>query len=140
MITLECISLKIELIYKVCTDRIAIKALNKIGKRKSAIEKYRLAKLNKSELIFLLMNLNRLICKRTFKSVEQMNRVNLKKLKIQQSNEKWSKEQDIYLIENNHLAIEVLSEKLNFTHEEIMERRKILGLIRRAKQLKKLQF
>lgn len=86
------------------------------------------------------MNLNRLICKRTFKSVEQMNRVNLKKLKIQQSNEKWSKEQDIYLIENNHLAIEVLSEKLNFTHEEIMERRKILGLIRRAKQLKKLQF
>ena len=55
-----------------------------------------------------------------------MNRVNLKKLKIQQSNEKWSKEQDIYLIENNHLAIEVLSETLNFTHEEIMERPQIL--------------
>ncbi len=69
-----------------------------------------------------------------------MNRVNLKKLKIQQSNEKWSKEQDIYLIENNHLVIEALSEKLNFTHEEIMERRQILGLIRRTKQLKKLQF
>lgn len=67
-----------------------------------------------------------------------MNRVNLKKLKIQQSNEKWSKEQDIYLIENNHLVIEALSEKLNFTHEEIMERRKILGLLTRSRQLNKI--
>ena len=32
-----------------------------------------------------------------------MNRVNIKKLKIQQSNERWSKEQDIYLIENKYL-------------------------------------
>ena len=83
------------------------------------------------------MNLNRLICKRTFKSVEQMNRVNLKKLKIQQSNEKWSKEQDIYLIENNHLAIEQLIEKLSFDADEIMERRKILGLLTRTRQLRK---
>ena len=53
-----------------------------------------------------------------------MNRVNIKKLKIQQSNERWSKEQDIYLIENNHLAIEQLIEKLSFDADEIMERRK----------------
>lgn len=66
-----------------------------------------------------------------------MNRVNLKKLKIQQSNEKWSKEQDIYLIENNHLAIEQLIEKLSFDADEIMERRKILGLLTRTRQLRK---
>ena len=66
-----------------------------------------------------------------------MNRVNLKKLKIQQRKEKWSKEQDIYLIENNHLAIEQLIEKLSFDADEIMERRKILGLLTRTRQLRK---
>mgnify|MGYP003470740767 FL=1 len=66
-----------------------------------------------------------------------MNRVNIKKLKIQQSNERWSKEQDIYLIENNHLAIEQLIEKLSFDADEIMERRKILGLLTRTRQLRK---
>ena len=66
-----------------------------------------------------------------------MNRVNIKKLKIQQRNERWSKEQDIYLIENNHLAIEQLIEKLSFDADEIMERRKILGLLTRTRQLRK---
>ena len=66
-----------------------------------------------------------------------MNRVNIKKLKIQQSNERWSKEQDIYLIENNHLAIEQLIEKLSFDADEIMERRKILVLLTRTRQLRK---
>ncbi len=66
-----------------------------------------------------------------------MNRVNIKKLKIQQSNERWSKEQDIYLIENNHLAIEQLIEKLSFDADKIMERRKILGLLTRTRQLRK---
>ena len=56
---------------------------------------------------------------------------------IQQSNERWSKEQDIYLIENNHLAIEQLIEKLSFDADEIMERRKILGLLTRTRQLRK---
>lgn len=67
-----------------------------------------------------------------------MNRVNIKKLKIQLSNEKWSKEQDIFLIENNHLEIEQLIEKLSFNADEIMERRKILGLLTRTRQLRKL--
>ena len=66
-----------------------------------------------------------------------MNRVNIKKLKIQQSNERWSKEQAIYLIEYNHLAIEQLIEKLSFDADEIMERRKILGLLTRTRQLRK---
>mgnify|MGYP006998918936 FL=1 len=66
-----------------------------------------------------------------------MNRLNIKKLKIQQSNERCSKEQYIYLIENNHLAIEQLIEKLSFDADEIMERRKILGLLTRTRQLRK---
>ena len=66
-----------------------------------------------------------------------MNRVDIKNLKIQQSNERWSKEQDIYLIENNHLAIEQLIEKLSFDADKIMERRKILGLLTRTRQLRK---
>ena len=40
-----------------------------------------------------------------------MNRINLKQLKIQQSNERWSKEQDIFLIENNELPLDQLVEK-----------------------------
>lgn len=67
-----------------------------------------------------------------------MNRINLKKLKIQQSNEKWSKEQDIFLIEHNDLPFVELSAQLGFDAEEITERRKILGLLTRSRQLNKI--
>lgn len=69
-----------------------------------------------------------------------MNRPNLKRLKIEMSNARWSKEQDIYLIEHNELPIEELVKNLGFDTEEIMERRKILGLIRRTRQLKRLML
>ena len=69
-----------------------------------------------------------------------MNRINLKQLKIQQSNERWSKEQDIFLIENNELPLDQLVEKLNFDADEIMDRRKILGLVTRSKQLRKFKM
>lgn len=69
-----------------------------------------------------------------------MTRVNIKKLEIQLSNERWSKEQDIFLIEYNHLDLEQLSEALSFDADEIMQRRKILGLITRNKQLKKFSI
>ena len=52
--------------------------------------------------------------------------------------ENWTKLHDIYLIENNHLDIETLMLHLPFGQEEIMARRKALGLITRIKQLKKM--
>ena len=42
------------LIYKVCTDRSAIKALNKIGKRKLVIEKYRFSIIDVDEHMLLI--------------------------------------------------------------------------------------
>ena len=53
-------------------------------------------------------------------------------------NAQWSREQDIYLIEHNHLPMSQLREELPFSEEEIMARRKILGLMTRLKQMKRL--
>lgn len=52
--------------------------------------------------------------------------------------ENWTKLHDIYLIENNHLDMDTLMQHLPFGHEEILARRKVLGLVTRIKQLKKM--
>lgn len=50
----------------------------------------------------------------------------------------WSTKQDSYLIENSTLADEELQQQLPFSLDEINERKEILGLIRRRRQLRKL--
>lgn len=66
-----------------------------------------------------------------------MVKPDVKKLLAQVQQTKWTREQDIYLIEHNHLAINELMQKLGFNEEEIMARRKILGLTTRLKQMRK---
>ncbi|AXY56655.1 acyl-CoA thioesterase [Acinetobacter chinensis] len=53
-------------------------------------------------------------------------------------NSDWSTEQDIFLIENNHLSIEELVKILPFNDEEIVDRKNVLGLIRREISLRKI--
>lgn len=53
--------------------------------------------------------------------------------------ENWTPQHDSYLIENNHLDMDVLTRNLPFNAEEIMGRRKVLGLVTRSKQMKKLR-
>ncbi|ATO20493.1 MULTISPECIES: hypothetical protein [Acinetobacter] len=65
-------------------------------------------------------------------------RVNTKKLTAKLLTAHWTREQDIILIENNHLPIEQLSEMLKCSQEDIMARRKVLGLVTRNKQLRRL--
>ena len=62
-------------------------------------------------------------------------RVNTKKLTTKLLTAHWTREQDIILIENNNLPIEQLSEMLKCSQEDIMARRKVLGLVTRNKQL-----
>lgn len=50
----------------------------------------------------------------------------------------WTIEQDSYLIENNTLQIAELCKVLPYSADEIMVRKQILGLMRRAKQLNRL--
>ncbi len=45
-----------------------------------------------------------------------------------------------YLIENNDLTMDILKQTLPFSDEEIMARRKLLGLVTRIRQLKKLRY
>lgn len=49
----------------------------------------------------------------------------------------WTTEQDCYLIENSNLPINELMRNLPFSDDEIIDRKGILGLIRRARQLRK---
>ncbi|WWP42733.1 acyl-CoA thioesterase [Acinetobacter sp. KS-LM10] len=51
---------------------------------------------------------------------------------------RWSTAQDSYLIENSTLADQELQLQLPFSLDEINERKEILGLIRRRRQLRKL--
>lgn len=65
-------------------------------------------------------------------------KINTKKLSAKLLTAHWTREQDIYLIENNHLPLEQLCTALHSNEEEIMARRKVLGLVTRNKQLRKL--
>lgn len=50
----------------------------------------------------------------------------------------WTTVQDCYLIENSMLPDDVLLQHLPFSLDEIYERKEVLGLIRRRRQLRKL--
>ncbi|MFT4021495.1 MAG: hypothetical protein QM666_08280 [Acinetobacter sp.] len=49
----------------------------------------------------------------------------------------WTTEQDSFLIENSQQSLEFLIQELRLDPEEIQERRKVLGLIRRDRQFRK---
>lgn len=49
----------------------------------------------------------------------------------------WTTEQDCFLIENSDLSIIELLNYLPFSDEEILDRKEVLGLIRRARQMRK---
>ncbi|OTG88917.1 acyl-CoA thioesterase [Acinetobacter sp. ANC 3813] len=48
----------------------------------------------------------------------------------------WTTEQDIFLIENSSLDISELCKHLSYTEEQIIDRKEILGLIRRERQMR----
>lgn len=50
----------------------------------------------------------------------------------------WTTDQDSYLIEHNSCSTEELLKILPYTEDEIIERKEILGLVRRNRQLRKL--
>lgn len=52
----------------------------------------------------------------------------------------WTTEQDCYLIEHSSLTIEELTNDLPYSMDEIHERKEILGLVRRKKQLRKFEI
>ena len=52
----------------------------------------------------------------------------------------WSIEQDAELIEHADLAMPELIQRLGFCEEDILQRKEILGLNRRARQIQRLYF
>lgn len=48
------------------------------------------------------------------------------------TDDRWTVEQDCYLIENQNLSIDALASTLPFTVDDIVNRRQLLGLERRA--------
>ena len=52
----------------------------------------------------------------------------------------WTTEQDIYLIENSTLSMTDLCNHLPFNQDQIIERKELLGLIRRDRQMRKFHF
>ena len=53
-------------------------------------------------------------------------------------NSDWSTDQDCLLIENSHLPIDTLLTILPFEYDDIVERKRVLGLIRREISMKKI--
>nr|WP_180163635.1 acyl-CoA thioesterase [Acinetobacter sp. YH12069] len=60
--------------------------------------------------------------------------------KLKVSNVIWSTEQDAVLIEHADLATSELIQHLGFSEEDILHRKKVLGLNRRARQIQRLYF
>ncbi|MCH4245952.1 acyl-CoA thioesterase [Acinetobacter gerneri] len=58
-----------------------------------------------------------------------------KKLEFPVTN--WTTEQDIFLIEHSSMSIVELTNNLPYSEDEIMARKEVLGLIRRARQMRK---
>ena len=48
----------------------------------------------------------------------------------------WTIEEDIYLIENSALNLNELCKHLPYTEDQIRQRKQILGLIRRERQMR----
>ncbi len=65
-------------------------------------------------------------------------RISKKHQRLLVSTQHWTQQQDIFLIEHNEWSITELQQHLPYSEEEIMARRKILGLVTRIKQLKRL--
>ncbi len=57
--------------------------------------------------------------------------------KSEHINSNWTTEQDSFLIENSSMPIEGLINQLPFTEDEIINRKELLGLNKRQKQLRK---
>lgn len=49
----------------------------------------------------------------------------------------WTTDQDIYLIENSSQGIDELLKNLPYTEDQILNRKKVLGLIKREWQIRK---
>lgn len=49
----------------------------------------------------------------------------------------WSTEQDVYLIEHAEHSLSELAQALPYSEAQILARKKLLGLMRRAKQLRR---
>ena len=49
----------------------------------------------------------------------------------------WTTEQDCYLIEHSLMSNDQLADQLPYSQDEINERKQILGLIRRNRQLRR---
>ncbi|WP_081408380.1 hypothetical protein [Acinetobacter sp. SFB] len=64
-----------------------------------------------------------------------MNRRSRKQL---EATTHWTTEQDSYLIENHLLTFAELRIKLPFTDDQIVQRKKLLGLLRRERQLQRI--
>ncbi|MCL6248223.1 acyl-CoA thioesterase [Acinetobacter sp. ANC 4945] len=60
--------------------------------------------------------------------------------KLTVSNVIWSTEQDAVLIEHADLAMSELIQRLGFSEEDILQRKEVLGLNRRARQIQRLYF
>lgn len=67
------------------------------------------------------------------------SRFDLRKQRVLETDTVWTQEQDIYLIEHSHLTIEELCEFLPYSEHEILLRKKRLGLVRRTRQIKRLE-
>lgn len=50
----------------------------------------------------------------------------------------WTTDQDCYLIENSSMSIDELKIQLPFSEDEIWERKRLLGLNRRQRQMRKM--
>lgn len=59
--------------------------------------------------------------------------------KLAQEISNWTTEQDIYLIENSSLELCELCMHLPFSAEEIVERKEVLGLVRRDWQMRRFR-
>ncbi|WP_180057138.1 MULTISPECIES: acyl-CoA thioesterase [unclassified Acinetobacter] len=52
----------------------------------------------------------------------------------------WTTEQDYYLIENSTIPLAQLMNVLNFSEDEIHQRKEILGLYRRERQIQRMKI
>jgi hypothetical protein len=65
---------------------------------------------------------------------QMVRKIEGKSVKI---NTNWSTDQDCYLIENSTQVMSVLLSNLPFSEDEIRQRKEVLGLVRRQKQMMK---
>lgn len=67
------------------------------------------------------------------------SKFDLRKKHVLETDTTWTQEQDIYLIEHSHLSLEELCKLLPYSDHEILLRKKRLGLVRRTRQMNRLE-